>query len=389
MPNIQRILSLPCVCSCGVYRGSEMMFRRNSARPLLPLALLLCSTFLGHSAVAQVLAAPSSSTSENPEITTIIVTARKQTETIQTIPESITAIDASTITGAHLTTLDDFNSLVTNLNITQRADNTPDVVMRGVGTFGVVQGVGFYVNDVQQFEGQSVRPIDIERIEVLIGPQGTLFGGSNVGGAIKYVTKLPTDTLTGEGSIEYGRYNQQTVDGVVSGPIVPARLLARLSQFNDRSDGYQPDQTMGKTLPDSNETGGRLTVQYLGDETKITFYLSGDHIGTENMNLYYTPPNDHTYSLIYKGGVDGTTPSYRRNLYAPTLAIRHDFENFTFNSISSYFHSSITSIANFDKGAFPSAGLLIFGPPVPDPSIPFYPLYCSQPFQNYQQHFRH
>jgi iron complex outermembrane receptor protein len=364
-----------------------MMFRRNSARPLLPLALLLCGSFLGHSAVAQVVSAPSSSTSENPEITTIIVTARKLGENIQSIPESITAIDARTLAAAHLTTLDDLNSQVTNLNITQRADNTPDVVLRGVGTYGVVQGVGFYVNDVQQFDGQTVRPNDIERIEVLKGPQGTLFGGSNVGGAIKYVTKAPTDTLTGEGSIEYGRFNQETVDGAVSGPIVPERLLARLSVFNDRSDGYLSDPTLGKTLPDSNETGGRLTLEYLGDRTKILFYLSGDHIGTENVNLYYTPPDDHTYSLVYKGGVDGTTPSYIRNLYAPTLAITHDFETFTFNTISSYFHSSITSIANFDKGALPSAGLLIFGPPVPDPSSPLYPFYCCQAFENYQQDF--
>jgi len=130
-----------------------MMFKRNSARPLLPLALLSCSTFLGHSAVAQAISAPSSSTSESSEdrLTTIIVTARKLGEDIQSIPESITAIDARTLAAAHLTTLDDLNSLVTNLNITQRADNTPDVVLRGVGTFGVVQGVGFYVNDVQQF----------------------------------------------------------------------------------------------------------------------------------------------------------------------------------------------------------------------------------------------
>jgi iron complex outermembrane receptor protein len=370
--------------------GSEMIFKRNSVRPLLPSALLLCGNLLGHSVVAQAPSAPSfSSTGEEPDsrVTEIIVTARKLGENIQAIPESITAIDSRTLAAAHLTTLDDLNSHVSNLNITQRADNTPDVVLRGVGSFGVVQGVGFYVNDVQQFEGQSVRPMDIERVEVLKGPQGTLFGGSNVGGAIKFVTKLPSDTLTGEGSVEYGRFNQQTVDGVVSGPIVPERLLARLSVFNDRSDGHQPDPTLGKTLPDSNETGGRLTLEYLGDRTKITFYLSGDHIGTENMNLYYTPPDDHTYSLIYKGGVDGTTPSYRRNLYAPTLAITHDFENFTFNSISSYFHSSITSIANFDKGAFPSAGLLLFGPPVPDPSSPFYPLYCCQAFENYQQDF--
>jgi iron complex outermembrane receptor protein len=369
--------------------GSEMIFKRNSVRPLVLSALLSSGTFLAHSAVAQVLSAPSSSTSENPDIRLmeIIVTARKVGEDIQSIPESITAIDARTLAAAHLTTLDDLNSQVTNLNITQRADNTPDVVLRGVGSYGVVQGVGFYVNDVQQFEGQSVRPMDIERIEVLKGPQGTLFGGSNVGGAIKYVTKLPSDTLTGEGSIEYGRFNQQTVDGVVSGPIVPERLLARLSVFNDRSDGYQPDPVLGKTLPDSNETGGRLTLEYLGDQTKITFYLSGNHIGTENMNLYYTPPDDHTYSLIYKGGIDGTVPSYRRNLYAPTLNISHDFGAFLLTSNSSYFHSSITSMANFDKGAFPSAGVLIFGLPVPDPTSPFYPLYCCQAFENYQQDF--
>src|SRR5260370_15469866 len=143
-----------------------MMFRRNWARPLLPVALLSCGTFLGRSAVAQVLSAPSSSTSENPEITAIIVTARKLGESIQSIPESITAIDARTLAAAHLTTLDDLNSQVTNLNITQRADNTPDVVLRGVGTYGVVQSVGFSVNDDQHFEIPSVRPMDIELINV-------------------------------------------------------------------------------------------------------------------------------------------------------------------------------------------------------------------------------
>src|SRR3984957_7013265 len=210
------------------------------AGTLLPLALLLCSPFLGHSAIAQTPATPSSSSAAgntDDTLTPIIVTARKQTESVQSIPESITVIDANAINRAHLTTLDDFNSLVTNLNITQRADNTPDVVLRGVGSFGIVQGVGFYVNDIQQFDGQSVRPDDIERIEVLKGPQGTLFGGSNVGGAIKYVSKLPTDTLTGDATFEYGSFNERTFDGAISGPIIPGKLLARISAFNDQSDG--------------------------------------------------------------------------------------------------------------------------------------------------------
>src|SRR5882762_1205703 len=155
---------------------------RIMAGTLLSLALLLCGPFLGHFAVAQILATPSSYSASgkmDDTITEIIVTARKTSESVQSIPETITVIDANTISRAHLTTLDDLNSQVTNLNITQRADNTPDVMLRGVGSFGIVQGVGFYVNDIQQFEGQTVRPNDIERIEVLKGPQGTVFGGSN------------------------------------------------------------------------------------------------------------------------------------------------------------------------------------------------------------------
>src|SRR5260370_31540993 len=111
---------------------------------------------------------------------------------------------ADTIVNSHLTRLDDLNSLVSNLNIVERADNTPDVVLRGVGTFGVVQGIGFYVNDVQQFEGQTVRPEDIDHIEVLKGPQGTLYGGSNIGEGIKNGPKAPTDTSTRRGTIEGG-----------------------------------------------------------------------------------------------------------------------------------------------------------------------------------------
>jgi iron complex outermembrane receptor protein len=357
-----------------------MSIQRKVTRPILPVALLLCGTFFSHAAFAQVQAAPGAASPDDSEVGAVIVTARKQAENVQRIPESITAIDARTIREAHLTTLDDFNSLVTNLNIVQRADNTPDVVLRGVGTFGVVQGVGFYVNDVQQFEGQTVRPEDIDRIEVLKGPQGTLFGGSNVGGAIKYVTMLPSETFSGEASVEYGAYNDTTVDAAVSGAIVPQHLLARLSVFNETTDGFQFDPIFGRNIGKSSEVGGRLTLEYLGDQTKVLFYLSADHVNSENMNLYYTPPNDHTYLRTYNGGVDGTLPSYKRDFYAPTLEISHDFGSVLLTSITSYFHSSIDSVGNLDKGALP-----LFGDLIGDPTNP---LASYKTFVNYPQDFR-
>ena len=334
-----------------------MINQRNARRRLPALATLLGSTILGHATFAAEASTPQSF---GTAVEAVIVTARKQAENVQSIPETITAIDSRTITDAHFTTLDDFNSLVTNINIVQRADNTPDVVIRGVGTFGVVQGVGFYVNDVRQFDGQSVRPDDIERIEVLKGPQGTLFGGSNVGGAIKYVTKLPSETPTAEATFEYGAFNERTEDGVISGPIVPGRLLARLSAFNDQSDGYLPDPIFHRNLPGSEEAGGRLTLEYLQGQTKAVLYYSMDYIDSENMNLYYTPPNDHTYLSSYNGGVDGTVPHFRRYLYSPTLEITHDFGDVSLTSISSYFHSATASTGNLDKGAF----YALFGLPI-------------------------
>ncbi|WP_299541544.1 hypothetical protein, partial [Phenylobacterium sp.] len=103
---------------------------------LLPLGTLLCGTFLTHPALAQSSIPPKSSSTAEYTVETVVVTARKLIEDIQVIPESVTAIDSRTIAAAHLTRLDDFNSLVTNVNITKRADNTPDVVMRGVGSLG-------------------------------------------------------------------------------------------------------------------------------------------------------------------------------------------------------------------------------------------------------------
>ena len=152
----------------------------------------------------------------------------------ETFPSSITAISAATIEDAHVIQLDDLNSLVTNLNIDEAHDNTPDVTLRGVGAFGVVQGVGFYANDVQLFEGQTARPIDIERIEVLKGPQGTLFGGANVGGAIKYVTKDPTSTWENQANVEFGQYDTRNYEAVFSGPL-DDKVGIRASVYYDYS----------------------------------------------------------------------------------------------------------------------------------------------------------
>lgn len=112
----------------------------------------------------------------------IVVTARKREERLQDIPESVIAIDGEDIDRQNIKGLNDIGDAVPNLNLSTRGDGFPNVSIRGVGAFGMTQGVGFYLDDVQLFGDASSRFGDLERIEVLKGPQGVLYGGSNIGG---------------------------------------------------------------------------------------------------------------------------------------------------------------------------------------------------------------
>jgi iron complex outermembrane receptor protein len=282
----------------------------------------------------------------------IVVTARKRVENMQSIPESIDAFGALEISDAHITRIDDLGNLVSNLNITTRADNTPDVVLRGIGSFGVVSGVGFYADDVQLFDGQSVRTEDVERIEVLKGPQGTLYGGSNIGGAIKYITKLPTDEFHAGADVEFGNYSTQTYSGFVSGPLLPGVLDARASFFDSHTDGYLYDPVLNRTVDGGTERGGRLTFLYTTDATTATLYLNYNwNRAGSGANLYYRPDSPTDYSLNI---ADGTLPEYLRGLYSATLKIDHQLGGqVNLASISSYFHSYSDTSLDVDKGPLP------------------------------------
>ena len=123
----------------------------------------------------------------------IVVTARKRNESMLEIPDSIKMITGESVARQNIKGLNKIGLAVPNVNLSMRADSYPNVSIRGIGAFGLTQGVGFHVDDVQIYKGDaSSRFGDIERIEVLKGPQGTMYGGSNIGGAIKYVTKRPT-----------------------------------------------------------------------------------------------------------------------------------------------------------------------------------------------------
>ncbi len=309
--------------------------------------------------------APSTAIPSGDTLVEIVVTARKRTENLRDIPASISAIPDSVIKEAHLTQLDDIGALVSNLNIFEAHDNSPAVTMRGIGAFEVVQGVGFYANDVQLFEGQTVRPNDIERIEVLKGPQGTLYGGANIGGAIKYVTKEPTATWQNEATVELGQYKTRNVEAVLSGPITD-KLGVRISVYDDNHDGYIYDTYHQDTFGKGYDHGGRATFVYEPqDSTKIRLSFNADDYNSQNQNLLYrvseVDPNTPAALAMpytanaYRYSVDDYfVPSFLRKIFSSTLQVDQQLaDDVALTAITAQFWSYNRGTTDFAKKPIP------------------------------------
>lgn len=311
--------------------------------------------------------APPVSTAEaNPEA--VVVTARKRNENLKDIPESIQVIPSNLIDEAHMVQLDDISSVVSNVNIFEAHDNSPAAVMRGIGAFEVYNGVGFYLNDVQMFEGQTVRPNDVERIEVLKGPQGTLYGGSNIGGAIKYVGKDPTNTWQNEVTGEIGNYWARNARAVLSGP-VDEKLGVRLSVYDDNQDGYITDTYHNQSVGASYDRGGRLTLLAKPEaSTLVRLSFNYDDYDSSNENLQYrvlgglngltltpsTPYLPYTADAYRYSVDDYFLPSFARKLYSTTLHVEHEFSNdLKLTSITNQFWSLNRGITDFTKQPVP------------------------------------
>ena len=273
----------------------------------------------------------------------VVVTARLRKEAIINVPGSVTAISSAMIDDAHMTQIDDIGQQVTNLDIFQGHDNLPAVTLRGIGAFDLTQGVGFYVNDIQLFDGQTIRPVDLERIEVLKGPQGTLYGGANIGGAIKYVTQDPTADWENQATVEFGQYATRDYEAVASGPLIAGGALGlRASFYDDNNGGYIDDTYRKVNYGNTADHGGRVTLASAPTErTKIHLYLSVDDLRSGNEELNYTPPDSSTYSYSVN---DYFVPYYRRRLWSAALRLDQQLsDNVAFTSLTSYF-------ASYDRG---------------------------------------
>ncbi|MFG6468261.1 TonB-dependent receptor [Roseateles sp. BYS87W] len=257
------------------------MPRRQPAPSRLHFAVLALLSAAALPAAAQTAPAaePTVATLE-----TVKVTARKREESLQDVPVAVTALTAEQLDKLAIKDLGDLQGQVPNLTIyAARGSNTTiTTFIRGVGQadplWGVDPGVGIYFDDVYiaRPQGALLDVYDVQRVEVLRGPQGTLYGKNTIGGAVKYVSKpLPTQT-EGQVTLAVGNYGQVTAKGGVGTAVADGQLRFRIAGASLNRDGYGKNLTDGSAVSDQNTTSGRVSMGWFPTGSSFNAQVSVD-----------------------------------------------------------------------------------------------------------------
>ncbi|MBI1199765.1 MAG: TonB-dependent receptor [Phenylobacterium sp.] len=199
----------------------------------------------------------------------LVVTAQKRSERLQDVPIAITALGAKQLKDQHVSNILDLNGLSPSLSI-KTDDNAanPKIFIRGVGLNdfnpNTAAPVAIYVDGVYIGSplAQMGQFFDLERIEVLRGPQGTLYGRNTTGGAVNVVSRRPTQAFTADASAEYGRFNAIALEGGVGGPLVKDVLAFRVAGAGNWDDGYTLNRLTGHHGNDQNRWALRGSLLY-------------------------------------------------------------------------------------------------------------------------------
>jgi iron complex outermembrane receptor protein len=303
----------------------------------------------------------------------IVVTARRREESLIDVPISMSVVsgDALVRSGApDITALQDKTPNLT-LQIARGSNSTLIAFSRGVGQqdplWGFEPGVALYLDDVYvaRPQGAVLDIFDVERVEVLRGPQGTLYGRNTIGGAVKYVTRRLGNEFRGTARASYGSYNQLDLVGQVTIPITPSLSIGGAVARYTR-DGYGENLTTGAEHYNKDVIAARLSAEFAPTDN-IFFRIAGDRTldkskprhGTRllpnGVNPIYAP-TDSVYDT--RAGIGDDNRVETRGVSATAEIGLSDA--LTFKSITAWRDGSTDTLIDFDNTVLPTLDVPAF-----------------------------
>ena len=309
----------------------------------------------GAPVIAQTQSEPASP-APSPGIEQVVVTAEKRAENVQNVPISITAIQGQDLKAMNVTGTIELSQMVSGLDITTSPANVLLPFIRGVGNdsndAGNESSNAVYVDDVYvpRLDGALYELTDIDRVEVLRGPQGTLFGRNSTGGLVNIVTRTPTQDLDIDASAGFGNYDTVLDKVYVGGGVTDHLVGSFAGLYTDQMQGWGTNTTTGRGIGQDRAIAARTKWIYDVDgKTQIRLIASYDRdtsdqgpqqqlfpgtiAGTEPGE---TPPNVVYREPGYYDSITNLQESSRTEDWLVSLRIDHDFGFAKLASITAY-----------------------------------------------------
>jgi iron complex outermembrane receptor protein len=297
----------------------------------------------------------------------IVVTAQRRAERLSRVPVSVVAFNAEALQSKVITSEQDVGTIVPGLLVKNgQTANQLSYSMRGqtLDPFsGTSPAVLPYLNEVPYSPYNTATSFfDLESLQVLKGPQGTLFGRNATGGAVLYTTPAPGNELGGNLTVRAGERNTTQVQGAINLPIVTDLLAIRLAGDFSKQDGFILNRYTGNTIGDRDSQSGRATILFTpSSNLKNTTLVQYDHFGgTEGQGsiyTYYTAPNAAGKQFINNGITSVPNPS-GTPLTSTLDTVYNAFSGLLFNLAGNKIgDSNLTPGPKFAPGRFPGGVL--------------------------------
>jgi iron complex outermembrane recepter protein len=295
---------------------------------------------------------------DNGPLITITVTAQHRTEASQDVPISLQVVDSVQIEKLEATDLASMSGYIPGLTVDGSQPTQPGYTLRGISVsdfgIGTDSPIGIYQDGV--YTGKTGGALllfdDVSRIEVLKGPQGTLFGRNSAAGAISVITNEPTDTFSGSALGRWGNYSEQYYEGMLNAPLLQD-LDARVSFVSNRSDGWMQDAATGFRYERNGDWGGRAQLLWRAPgDTKFRLIYEHENlaqpsrpaIGIADLpaspGLPPYPSTPATWQSPFTSPLlsDTVNPRESRTYDGLTLKAEHSFSFGDLTSTSAYRH---------------------------------------------------
>lgn len=289
-----------------------------------------------------------------PVIEEVMVTATKRASSLQDTGIAISVLDSEDLTFRDINSVEDLDSSVPGMKV-GTVLGTPLINIRGVGLNFLSglgnPGVATHADGVYLTRTGSVNAasVDIERVEVLRGPQGTLYGRNATGGSVNFISKRPAEDFGAGLTVGGGDYGREIYEGYVEGPVIGDSFGARLFWREDHFDGYGENETSGKSIGDNAASMGHLALAYAVNDA---LDLSASYVWRHDEGSYpYSTAATSVRGLFYPPGLEFDTslqtfepynikgvsePSSEKTTEIANVTASWNVADYTFKSITGY-----------------------------------------------------